>query len=122
MGMDQDDLERGPARTSPRDSLFLLTHLIRDDGVPLCQARVRNLSATGLMAECERRIAARTRVTLDLRGVGRISGQIAWSHGERIGIAFDSPIDPQQVRRPVGSGGNRHMIPDYLRSYSLRGR
>ncbi|MBB6190756.1 hypothetical protein FHS51_000973 [Sphingobium wenxiniae] len=121
MDRDQDGLERGPARTSPRDSLFLLTNLVRDDGVPLCQARVRNLSATGLMAECERRVAAETRLILELRGLGRVAGQVAWSHGERIGIAFDKPIDPHLVRRPV-SNGERHVIPDYLRSYPMRAR
>ncbi|ALR21744.1 PilZ domain-containing protein [Sphingobium baderi] len=121
MGMEQDGLERGPARTSPRDSLFLLTNLVRDDGMPLCQARVRNLSATGLMAECERRIAVQTRLTLELRGVGKVSGQVAWTHGERIGVAFDRPIDPRLVRRPAGSG-KRHMMPDYLRPHSIRAR
>ncbi|MGC4252056.1 MAG: PilZ domain-containing protein [Sphingobium sp.] len=121
MDMDQDGLERGPARMSSRDSLFLLTNLVRDDGMPLCQARVRNLSATGLMAECERRIAAQTRLTLELRGLGRVAGQVAWVHGERIGVAFDQPIAPRLVRRPVGSGEG-HVIPDYLRWQSVRRR
>lgn len=105
---------RGPARTAPRDSLFLMTSFSTPEGAPLGKARVRNLSATGLMADCERAIPAGARVTFELRGIGSIKGAVAWSKDDKIGIAFDSPIDPQLARRPVSSGTGSGM-PDYLR-------
>jgi hypothetical protein len=115
MGDDQDISDRGPARTAPRDSLFLLTSLSSAEGVALGKARVRNLSASGLMADCERAVPAGIRVTCDLRGVGQVSGTIAWSRDEKIGMAFDAPIDPQLARKPVSNPASP-SVPDYLRA------
>lgn len=112
----RDNSDRGPARSSPRDSLFLLTSLRTPEGVPLGNARVRNLSATGLMADCERAVPAGARLCLELRGVGLVEGTVAWSRDDKIGVAFDAPIDPQLARKPVANGVSRKALPDYLRS------
>ncbi|MCP1468745.1 hypothetical protein J3E64_000412 [Sphingobium sp. OAS761] len=117
MDDEPNNAERGPARSAPRDSLFLLASLQAEDGASLGKARIRNLSATGLMADCERAIPAGTRVKLDLRGVGPISGMIAWSREDKIGLAFDEPIDPQLARKPVSSGVAKAQMPDYLRMH-----
>jgi len=114
MDSDQGMAERGPARSGPRDSLFLLTNLTSDEGTPLGRARVRNLSATGLMADCERRVPAGSGIVLELRGVGRVSGRVVWSREDKIGIAFDREIDPQLARKPVNSGVSGRT-PSYLR-------
>jgi len=115
MNDEQDISDRGPARAAPRDSLFLLTNLATREGVALGRARVRNLSSTGLMADCERPVPAGMKVVCELRGVGRVKGVIAWSRDEKIGMAFDNPIDPQLARKPVASGPT-HAMPDYLRT------
>jgi hypothetical protein len=116
MDNEQDISDRGPARAAPRDSLFLLTTLATPDGVQLGKARVRNLSATGLMADCERAVPAGIQVICDLRGIGSVTGTIAWSRDDKIGMAFDEPIDPQLARKPVGGSGSQHAtLPDYLR-------
>ncbi|MFD1107300.1 PilZ domain-containing protein [Sphingobium olei] len=117
----QDISDRGPARTAPRDSLFLLTSLVSAEGVALGKARVRNLSASGLMADCERAVPAGIRVTCELRGVGQVSGTIAWARDEKIGMAFDVPIDPQLARKPISTAGSQ-SLPDYLRIAPLRRR
>ncbi|MBA4089563.1 PilZ domain-containing protein [Sphingobium sp. 3R8] len=116
---DQQDIsDRGPARAAPRDSLFLLTTLSTPEGAPLGKARVRNLSATGLMADCERAVPAGIHIVCDLRGVGKVTGMVAWSREEKIGLAFDEPIDPQLARKPVGGAGAQHnAVPDYLRAH-----
>ncbi|MET0370958.1 MAG: PilZ domain-containing protein [Sphingobium sp.] len=121
MAEDEQISDRGPARTAPRDSLFLLTTLSTLEGAPLGKARVRNLSATGLMADCERAVPAGVRVAFDLRGVGRITGSVAWSREDKIGVAFDEEIDPQLARKPV-SATAKLAVPDYLRSTQLRRR
>lgn len=121
MADDEQISDRGPARTAPRDSLFLLTSLVSQDGAPLGKARVRNLSATGLMADCERSVPAGTQLTLELRGIGHVSGSVAWSREDKIGVAFDEPIDPQLARKPVSSVQPGAVVPDYLRS-TLRRR
>ena len=114
MDSEQDMVERGPARSGPRDSLFLLTTLKTEEGMPLGRARVRNLSATGLMADCERAVPAGTRIILELRGVGQVRGSIVWSREDKIGVAFDEEIDPQLARKPVASEGARRSTPAYL--------
>lgn len=119
MDENQENAGRGPARSGPRDSLFLLTNLSSVDGTPLGRARVRNLSATGLMADCERVVPAGLRVHFDLRGIGQVNGSVVWSRDDRIGIAFDVEIDPQLARRPVSARDSRGAIPDYLRQRRL---
>lgn len=121
MSEDEQISDRGPARSAPRDSLFLLTTLTTLDGAPLGKARVRNLSATGLMADCERAVPAGVRILLDLRGIGQIVGSVAWAREDKIGVAFDEAIDPQLARKPVSSGAAQQAVPDYLRS-TLRRR
>lgn len=111
----QESFDRGPARSGPRDSLFLLTNLMSMEGKALGRARVRNLSATGMMADCERPIPAGVRVSLELRGIGEVQGMVVWSRDDRIGIAFDDKIDPQLARKPVPANNSRTSLPDYLR-------
>lgn len=112
--------DRGPARMAQRDSLFLLTSITTPEGVNLGKARVRNLSAVGLMADCERPIPAQTRIIVDLRGVGRVLGKVAWARADKIGVAFDENIDPQLARKPVGASGAAASMPDYLRPLQRR--
>lgn len=100
-------------REAKRDSLFLLTALCLPDGQEICKLRVRNLSAKGLMADCPAAVERGQNVTLDLRGIGPVSGAIIWSDGGRVGIAFDRPINPANARMPA-TRSNRAM-PDYLR-------
>ncbi|HEY0622236.1 PilZ domain-containing protein [Sphingomonas sp.] len=90
-------------RTAARDSLLLSAQL-RVTGAPETTVRVRNLSAGGLMAEYAQPVPIGTPVEIDVRGVGWVSGRIAWSAEGRVGIAFDSEIDPMAARKPVGSG------------------
>jgi hypothetical protein len=111
--------ERGPARAAPRSSLFLLT-VVNLSGGSTTRARVRNLSATGLMADCEKPIAQGQRVSITLRGIGDVEGVIAWSEEDRIGIAFDSQIDPSLTRKPVGQ--SPADVPDYLRTLARTNR
>ncbi|MFP5432795.1 MAG: PilZ domain-containing protein [Alphaproteobacteria bacterium] len=118
MNDERNIADRGPARTAPRDSLFLLTSFATPEGAPLGKAHIRNLSATGLMADCERAIPADAKVEFELRGVGKVSGVVAWSRDDKIGIAFDAPIDPQLARKPV-STSNQQGLPDYLRTNPL---
>ncbi len=117
MDDDQDISDRGPARAAPRDSLFLLTTLSTPEGAQLGKARVRNLSATGLMADCERAVPAGIQIICDLRGIGKVTGVVAWSREDKIGLAFDEPIDPQLARKPVGAAATQQtLVPDYLRT------
>ena len=84
-----------------RDSLLLMATLSGKDLRAPMTVRVRNLSPGGLMAELPVPIAADAAVEIDLRGVGRIAGRVAWQTLGRAGIAFDQEIDPHLARKPV---------------------
>lgn len=91
-------------RAGSRDSL-LLTAQLRVGGDPeSVTVRVRNLSAGGLMAEYGQPVATGTEVEIEVRGVGWVTGRIAWSAEGRVGVAFDREIDPMLARKPVGKG------------------
>lgn len=93
-------------RTGSRDSL-MLTAQLRIEGRPeIAQVRVRNLSSGGMMAEYAAPVSSGTPLEVEVRGVGWISGRIAWSAEGRVGVAFDHGIDPMLARKPVGKGGN----------------
>ena len=90
-------------RAGARDSL-MLTAQFRIAGRDVVQVRVRNLSSGGLMAEYAQPIDGGTPVDVDVRGVGWVTGRIAWSAEGRVGVAFDHDIDPMLARKPVGKG------------------
>ena len=92
-------------RAGARDSL-LLTAQFRISEKPEAQVRVRNLSSGGLMAEVTSPIPQGTPVEVEVRGVGWITGRIAWCAEGRVGVAFDQEIDPMLARKPVGQGKN----------------
>ena len=91
-------------RHEVRDSLFLAANFRVYGSREMQAVRVRNLSAGGLMAEVPEPIDQGTPVELEMRGVGRITGRVAWYAAGRIGIAFDRMIDPILARKPVGNG------------------
>lgn len=103
-------------RAGARDSLMLAAQFRVAGGTPQ-QVRVRNLSAGGLMAEYANPVERGTPVEIEVRGVGWVSGRIAWSTDGRVGVAFDNPIDPKLARKPVGKGGH---TPAYVKPVITR--
>jgi len=98
------DASGEPDGDRKRDSLFLLARMQLAGQGPVHEVRVRNLSEGGLMAEYPRTVAVGTPVALDMRGIGEIAGRVAWCESQRLGIAFDQPVDPKLARKPVGGG------------------
>jgi hypothetical protein len=92
------------AEKRKRDSLFLLAKMRLAGDVEAHDVRIRNLSEGGTMAEFARPVAADTAVELELRGIGSVAGRVAWYEEGRMGIAFDTAIDPKLARKPVGQG------------------
>lgn len=109
-------------RTSERRSFFLTTNL---SGLPqgTLSARVRNLSAGGMMVEMaeepDPEIERGQRLTAELRNIGKVKGEIAWSEGRRFGIRFDREIDPEAARKPVIAGEG---TPDFVKPVLVPGR
>ena len=101
--IDADGRDQAAAQRSDRRDSLLLTATFRVIGESRDeQVRVRNLSAGGLMIELPDDIEPGTPVEIEVRGIGRIPGKIAWCTVGRAGIAFDKPVDPKKARKPVG--------------------
>lgn len=90
-----------------RDSLFLLAQVSVDGRDEVFRIKVRNLSAGGMMAEGDVPVMRGALVSVDLRNVGIVHGTVAWTQGNRFGIAFVDEIDPKLARAPV-AGTTRH--------------
>ncbi|MGU3391468.1 PilZ domain-containing protein [Sphingomonas sp. M1A8_2b] len=90
-------------RVGSRDSLLLMAHLRLAGEQQTREVRVRNLSERGLMLELDKMVAIATPVQLDVRGIGEVGGKVAWCTEGRVGVAFDSPVDPKKARKAVGA-------------------
>lgn len=93
-------------RARDRDSLLLKAVMRHIGSNTQTEARVRNLSAGGMMAEAAVKVERGDSVEVDLRNVGWVAGKVAWVSENRFGIAFEHPIDPKIVRKPVGQNNS----------------
>lgn len=100
----RNGVARSTRRTSNRDSLFLSATIRRvdDSRAEPISARVRNLSAIGLMADYHDVAVPGEPVIVTVRGIGSVAGKVAWTKKGRIGVNFDVEVDPLMARMPVG--------------------
>jgi hypothetical protein len=83
--------------------MFLLATVRKPRGVDVA-VKVRNLSPGGMMAECPSGFVRGETVQADLRGIGTVTGKVAWTASGRIGIQFDEPVDHRRARVKLGEG------------------
>lgn len=91
-------------RQDSRDSLFLMADMRVPGAKDVRPIRVRNLSPGGLMADYAEGLEQGMVVEFGVRGIGWVTGHVAWSAAGRIGVAFVRQIDPLLARKPVGKG------------------
>ena len=107
-----------PNKARDRDSLFLKAEMrLPEKGLEI-EARVRNLSSGGLMAEAPVHVDRGDSVEINMRNIGWIGGSVAWTSEGRFGVAFNQPIDPKIVRKPVGQANLD--VPTYLRKLDAK--
>lgn len=110
---DENAFDARGQRSTNRSSLFLLGKMGVDGGVASEAIRIRNLSPTGLMAEAPTMLAVGTAVIVELKNTKPVKGKIVWATDGRMGVAFNTEIDPAKVRQPVGKGED--PTPDFLK-------
>jgi hypothetical protein len=93
-------------RAVARDSLFFIGKLIFTETQSVHDIRIRNLSPSGMMAESPVLGLVGQSVEVEMKWIGRVPGKIAWVSDKRMGIAFDSLIDPKAARQPIGTVAN----------------
>lgn len=103
--------EKQGQRHEKRDSLFLSAE-VAIDGAPPFSTRVRNLSAGGMMIDVNRDQIPGTPLVAELRGIGEVTGRIAWSSPGRAGVAFSEEIDPRLARKSTAA---KLEVPEFLK-------
>jgi len=96
-------------RSEPRDSMFLMA-VMRRSGGPDVTVKIRNLSPGGMMAESPVNFTRGEAIEAELRGIGVVTGKIAWGAGGRVGVQFDTAVDPRLARKPVGGNPQPQLV------------
>ena len=117
MGNSNASMSNVDTRQVNRDSLFLLAQVRVDGQDAVHRVKVRNLSAGGMMAEGEAKVARGAPVKVELRNIGWIEGSVAWKQDNRFGIAFVDEIDPVVVRATGPGPGVDFDAPRYTRNH-----
>lgn len=88
-------------RQASRDSMFLTTDVLVQGAEKAVTVLVRNLSPGGMMIDSNPVFQEGALLTAAVRGIGTLTGKIAWIIEERAGVSFDEEIDPKEARAPV---------------------
>jgi len=70
------------------------------------EVRLRNISAMGALVECAEAVTPGTALTVDIVGVGPVTGSIRWASRNHFGIRFDQQFDLARLA-PRQEKGNR---------------
>ena len=98
-----EDADPASARSKSRESMFLLAVIALKGIEKPLSARVRNLSAGGMMVDSTVAYEKGHRLIATIKNIGDVEGYVAWSTATRMGIAFDHEIDPRLARQPVAA-------------------
>ena len=66
------------------------------------EIRLRNISVTGALVECERSVAPGTQMTIDIVGVGPVLGTVRWAGNGKFGVQFERRVRPRPARAEKG--------------------
>lgn len=91
-------------------AVFRVGKLVSSFGQEFCL--VRNISAGGLMANIYSTHSVGEAVAFELKAGAVVNGRIVWSRENRIGVAFDEPIDVDAVlASPQGESEVQARLP-----------
>jgi diguanylate cyclase (GGDEF)-like protein len=74
------------------------------------EIRLRNISVMGALVECDVPVAPGTQLTLDIVGVGPVTGTVRWAHASRFGMQFSEPFDLTHLAPKREKGNDVHML------------
>lgn len=95
------ELKTFEGRRAVRHSVYLLAAVRAEDGRPLGEVKIRNISSTGMMAETGLPLRKGDAVEIDLRGIGAVQAVVIWRTLHKVALRFDLPIDPLLTRRKI---------------------
>ena len=74
------------------------------------EIRLRNISAMGALVECDHPVAPGTDLTLDIVGVGPVTGTVRWAQASRFGMQFSEPFDLSRLAPKRERGNDVQML------------
>ena len=74
------------------------------------EIRLRNISAMGALVECEHPVAPGTQLTLDIVGVGPVTGMVRWAQASRFGMQFSEAFDLTRLAPKREKGNDVSML------------
>jgi hypothetical protein len=83
-------------RREDRADIIMPTHLMLP-GRKLMPMRVENISEGGVFARLSDPLIERSKVRIDLPGIGWVNAQVVWSMHDGHGFAFETPIPVHTV-------------------------
>jgi hypothetical protein len=98
------------SRGDERNSTLLVAEL-RIGEAAARKVLLRNVSATGLMAEMDAAPAQGEIVRITVGQLDRVPGVVMWRVEKRFGVRFETPIDPAAVKRPMTSSPRPYEPP-----------
>jgi hypothetical protein len=103
-------------RRASRRQNFMIRATVSSEAGALHAGRVRDLSAEGMKMEFDAvpdvPLKRGTQVFVELRGVGRVKGEVVWRRTNWHGVRFARAINPELAVKPVGKG---KTTPDYVK-------
>lgn len=102
-GMDDvdSDILTDQKRGKSRESIFLGAQMLYAGAAAPVTARIRNISSGGMMVDTPKTMQIGLTVNAVIKNIGEVSGKVAWSTENRVGIAFDTLIDPKNARLQI---------------------
>jgi hypothetical protein len=77
--------------------------------------RLRNVSSSGALVECEGSFRVDSEVLLDLGKAGAFTASVSWAVGDHVGLTFDEPFDLRRLAEAKPRLTPRNWsCPDYL--------
>lgn len=96
------DLAAWQNRDTRLTTILLVGRIITRTGDHLC--RVRNISADGMLVECDTPLSVDEPVTIELRNMNVVTAHVRWIKDGRIGIQFDASADVEDLlQQPAGT-------------------
>jgi hypothetical protein len=74
------------------------------------EIRLRNISVMGALVECDHPVAPGTQLTLDIVGVGPVTGTVRWSQASRFGMQFSEAFDLSRLAPKREKGNDVAML------------
>ncbi len=79
------------------------------DGI-VREVRLSNISVMGALVECDRAVAPGTQLTIDIVGVGPVTGVVRWSQEDKFGIQFSDAFELGRLAPPKPRSNDARML------------